>query len=849
MRKNPMLALVSNPAMRARKRPLSLAERKRRREAVKRAMAHNASDEFHQRKHAEAIKESSRLERLAGDQHISPDARHDYLHSSTLRRGEAQAHYDSLIEPIKERGAAYLRLKRKILARQGMGGNPHGMEDAPEWMKSGDPGSGPFDVVEWISPPNNVKLIKSFMDYRKAQEYAEYMSHKFGRVYKLVGPKGVMFMASSPDPRIRRERAQETFEVMQKHPVFKSDPLGEEELRTMSSRKGTLDAWQVDLIKIGDEVEFINPVLRLRDVLEVSNIKTSKGEKYITGISDWNGQEWCVPGSLLLRKSKLKVRRNPYSRTRISSRQGMGENPSRKVRVWTKDAFGRKEGGNYTIMTDWISESQAKRFIIGRWGHWPPFAFISAAKDSDAFRRVYGENPYSRTRISSPREFDPRSFRTITPGSGKHKMVVGCPTGHYKHGRCDVGMEVQSVMRRRNPFMLKGPFCLVRDNKRLPGEYNEYQVALREAHRMLGDAISYVSIHDEGCAHPIAVKTLWSSKQGERSRNPGAAWHDRAARQYALDAKYLPRTRAQQQEWELLAEHERAAARTSRAYGINPRGDPRSIDDTELHTWFERDRAHVGLRDKQSGKTLIEWWDDDVHQAVEDGILDTRGFVMGREVNKGPLHLSAYNYWVEMQGGHRRNPDIPRSRAYSRGLQDAIAGRPPEDLSGLPADVAEAYREGYADAPARQKADKTRWILPRGGRRNPGVGLSADDRARALKIKGVKPEMLDDPKFVSALAKHIEFHGEWPTDLTQREIKGIGDPNQVEYLVNMGKALDISYKPAPGQKSNKAGSAWLHEFNEGKEDMAKLPDRLCTGDGKTIITHGGKYAVKDWVRG
>lgn len=45
------------------------------------------------------------------------------------------------------------------------------------------------------------------------------------------------------------------------------------------------------------------------------------------------------------------------------------------------------------------------------------------------------------------------------------------------------------------------------------------------------------------------------------------------------------------------------------------------LDDTELHTWFERDRAHVELSDCRSGETIVEWWDDDVQQAIDDGFL------------------------------------------------------------------------------------------------------------------------------------------------------------------------------------------------------------------------------------
>ncbi len=45
---------------------------------------------------------------------------------------------------------------------------------------------------------------------------------------------------------------------------------------------------------------------------------------------------------------------------------------------------------------------------------------------------------------------------------------------------------------------------------------------------------------------------------------------------------------------------------------------------TQIYTWFERDRAHVELRNDETDETIIEWWDDDLQQAVEDGFLDPK---------------------------------------------------------------------------------------------------------------------------------------------------------------------------------------------------------------------------------
>ena len=53
---------------------------------------------------------------------------------------------------------------------------------------------------------------------------------------------------------------------------------------------------------------------------------------------------------------------------------------------------------------------------------------------------------------------------------------------------------------------------------------------------------------------------------------------------------------------------------------INPPAN--NIEDTELNTWFERDRAHVELRYIDSQETIIEWWDEAVQEAITDGFLD-----------------------------------------------------------------------------------------------------------------------------------------------------------------------------------------------------------------------------------
>jgi hypothetical protein len=73
-----------------------------------------------------------------------------------------------------------------------------------------------------------------------------------------------------------------------------------------------------------------------------------------------------------------------------------------------------------------------------------------------------------------------------------------------------------------------------------------------------------------------------------------------------------------------------------------------------VETWFERDRQHVALYDSKD-KKVVEWWDEDVSQAVEDGFLSARDW-------KG----SAIRYAVDMGLMKRWRVDRPMRRRAER---------------------------------------------------------------------------------------------------------------------------------------------------------------------------------------
>lgn len=66
-----------------------------------------------------------------------------------------------------------------------------------------------------------------------------------------------------------------------------------------------------------------------------------------------------------------------------------------------------------------------------------------------------------------------------------------------------------------------------------------------------------------------------------------------------------------------------------------------TISDTIIGEWHERDRNHVALYMKVGedgyGDTIMDWWDEAVVQAVEDGFIDPRR-----------LHESVFEYAEQM---------------------------------------------------------------------------------------------------------------------------------------------------------------------------------------------------------
>jgi len=71
-------------------------------------------------------------------------------------------------------------------------------------------------------------------------------------------------------------------------------------------------------------------------------------------------------------------------------------------------------------------------------------------------------------------------------------------------------------------------------------------------------------------------------------------------------------------------------------------------DEVELHTWCERDRLSIELRNKADDTTVAIWWDDDARQMFEDGFFKGGVPTMSWERPSSELIESVMSYAEDM---------------------------------------------------------------------------------------------------------------------------------------------------------------------------------------------------------
>lgn len=174
-----------------------------------------------------------------------------------------------------------------------------------------------------------------------------------------------------------------------------------------------------------------------------------------------------------------------------------------------------------------------------------------------------------------------------------------------------------------------------------------------------------------------------------------------------------------------------------------------ALADTRLSTWSERDRAHVELIDAKNDATIVEWWDEAVREAIEDGFLNPR-----------KLHESAYDYAVHIGLIQRpgAQPPLkmptPRSGGYwNVEVWFATSASPRIVMHNLTYEQARKEAHSYSDAKrvriinAQNELD-SEVVKPGGVRENPVEARDHDSIPNAIKAAHEKfhAKMIADGK-------------------------------------------------------------------------------------------------------
>lgn len=63
-------------------------------------------------------------------------------------------------------------------------------------------------------------------------------------------------------------------------------------------------------------------------------------------------------------------------------------------------------------------------------------------------KKIHVTKTECRKRVKSPKKFDKKSFRSKRV-SKRTRLIVACPKGKFKKGRCSVGMQLQSIIKKK----------------------------------------------------------------------------------------------------------------------------------------------------------------------------------------------------------------------------------------------------------------------------------------------------------------------------------------------------------------------------------------------------------------
>ena len=453
---------------------------------------------------------------------------------------------------------------------------------------------------------------------------------------------------------------------------------------------------------------------------------------------------------------------------------------------------------------------------------------------------------YAHYQKSSPDNFDPRSFRTISMGVRGTKGVVGCPKGEWdpRRKRCKVGLRLQKVMvpksrlrtRARSAMRLaRNPAVPLWNNPvlgRIPMEENPMDVALATMPVYDDNPCSqYCNNPEHGHGTPWPEQAGFGDNPGGIPAAYAGMFNDNP--ENPLTSEETREILDSSQGWEADSARHAAGGNLNAAFEAMGRARE-DVDIARKYHWSPNPGGfEVG--DYVRNKSVVMKY---------DGTLDLEAGSMGRieEIRRfmgddlflvtfynrpgGARTFKFFAKDIAKEPNQLRFDENPYSPAQPRALQRAMPsdGRPP--------------KYGSVNALHRQPHSRTGVQGYAKGSRRIKIPLAKFESW--LRSHG-SPEEIH--RYKQSVTAYKRFHKGALPEFVTRKIVDVGAGRKLvgrSFAYSMGKSPFEPYV-TPGGSGKGAHKAYLHEYET-------MPEGVTVPSGKVVIKPlEGKTHISDWI--
>jgi hypothetical protein len=453
---------------------------------------------------------------------------------------------------------------------------------------------------------------------------------------------------------------------------------------------------------------------------------------------------------------------------------------------------------------------------------------------------------YAHYQKSSPDNFDPRSFRTISMGVRGTKGVVGCPKGEWdpRRKRCKVGLRLQKVMvpksrlrtRARSAMRLaRNPAVPLWNNPvlgRIPMEENPMDVALATMPVYDDNPCSqYCNNPEHGHGTPWPEQAGFGDNPGGIPAAYAGMFNDNP--ENPLTSEETREILDSSQGWEADSARHAAGGNLNAAFEAMGRARE-DVDIARKYHWSPNPGGfEVG--DYVRNKSVVMKY---------DGTLDLEAGSMGRieEIRRfmgddlflvtfynrpgGARTFKFFAKDIAKEPNQLRFDENPYSPAQPRALQRAMPsdGRPP--------------KYGSVNALHRQPHSRTGVQGYAKGSRRIKIPLAKFESW--LRSHGTPEEI---HRYKQSVIAYKRFHKGALPEFVTRKCVDVGAGKKLlgrSFAYSMGKSPFEPYVTPRGSGKG-ANKAYLHEYET-------MPEGVTVPSGKVVIKPlEGKTHISDWI--